>query len=100
MMKTFEQEDKEILGKLFTCVGEIAIEIADLNDAKKSAIEDAINALGLDPKEDKDKIAEVKQAVALAAKAAVKARDGDNEWVDTYLELQQAAVGMVKGEEA
>ena len=97
---SFEQEDKEILGKLFTRVGEIAIEIAVLNDAKKSAVEDAIESLGLDPKEDKDKIAEVKQAVALAAKAAVKARDGDNEWVDDYLELQQAAVSMVKGEEA
>ena len=96
---SFEQEDKEILGKLFTRVGEIAIEIADLNDAKKSAVEDAINALGLDPKEDKEQVVEIKQAVTLAAKAAVKARDGDNEWVDAYLELQQAAVSMVKGEE-
>ena len=42
----------------------------------------------------------MKQAVALAAKAAVKARDGNNDWVDDYLELQQAAVSMVKGEEA
>ena len=96
---SFEQEDKEILGKLFTRVGEIAIEIADLNDAKKSAVEDAINALGLDPKEDKEQVVEIKQAATLAAKAAVKARDGDNEWVDAYLELQQAAVSMVKGEE-
>ena len=94
---SFEQEDKEILGKLFTRVGEIAIEIADLNDAKKSAIEDAINALGLDPKENKEQVAEIKQAVTLAAKAAVKARDGDSQWVDNYLELQQAAVSMVKG---
>ena len=95
---SFEQEDKEILGKLFTRVGEIAIEIADLNDAKRSAIEDAINALGLDPKEDKEQVVEIKQAVTLAAKAAVKARDGDSQWVDNYLELQQAAVSMVKGE--
>ena len=94
---SFEQEDKEILGKLFTRVGEIAIEIADLNDAKKSAVEDAINALGLDPKEDKEQVVEIKQAVTLAAKAAVKARDGDSQWVDNYLELQQAAVSMVKG---
>ena len=42
--------------------------------------------------------AELKQAAALAAKAAVKARDGDSEWVDAYLELQQTAVSMVKGE--
>ena len=95
---SFNQEDKEILRKLFKQAGEIAISIADLNDSKKAAIESAIEFLGLDPKEDKDKIAEVKQAVALAAKAAVKARDGDNEWVDDYLELQQAAVSMVKGE--
>ena len=95
---SFEQEDKEILGKLFTRVGEIAIEIADLNDAKKAAIEDAINALGLDPKENKEQVVEIKQAVTLAAKAAVKARDGDSQWVDNYLELQQAAVSMVKGE--
>ena len=95
---SFNQEDKEILHKLFKQVGEIAISIADLNDSKKAAIEKAIEFLGLDPKEDKDKIAEVKQAVALAAKAAVKARDGDNEWVDDYLELQQTAVSMVKGE--
>ena len=94
---SFEQEDKEILGNLFTRVGEIAIEIADLNDAKKSAVEDAINALGLDPKEDKEQVVEIKQAVTLAAKAAVKARDGDIQWVDNYLELQQAAVSMVKG---
>ena len=94
---SFEQEDKEILGKLFTRVGEIAIEIADLNDAKKSAVEDAINALGLDPKENKEQVVEIKQAVTLAAKAAVKARDGDSQWVDNYLELQQAAVSMVKG---
>ena len=96
---SFNQDDKEILHKLFKQVGEIAIAIADLNDSKKSAIEKAIEFLGLDQKEDKDKIAEIKQAVALAAKAAVKARDGDNEWVDAYLELQQAAVSMVKGEE-
>lgn len=96
---SFEQENKEILHKLFTCVGEIAIEIADLNDAKKAAIEDAINALGLDPKENKEQVVEIKQAVTLAAKAAVKARDGDSQWVDNYLELQQAAVSMVKGEE-
>ena len=94
---SFEQEDKEILGKLFTRVGEIAIEIADLNDAKKAAIEDAINALGLDLKENKEQVVEIKQAVTLAAKAAVKARDGDIQWVDNYLELQQAAVSMVKG---
>ena len=85
---SFNQNDKEILHKLFKQVGEIAIAIADLNDSKKAAIEKAIESLGLDQKEDKDKIAEIKQAVALAAKAAVKARDGDNEWVDAYLELQ------------
>ena len=96
---SFNQDDKEILYKLFTRVGEIAISIADLNDSKKAAIEDAINALGLDPKEDKEQVAEIKQAAALAAKAAVKARDGDTEWVDDYLELQQAAVSMMKGEE-
>ena len=96
---SFNQDDKEILHKLFKQVGEVAIAIADLNDSKKAAIEKAVEFLGLDPKEDKDKIAEVKQAAALAAKAAVKARDGDNEWVDDYLELQQAAVSMVKGEE-
>ena len=95
---SFNQDDKEILYKLFTRVGEIAIEIADLNDSKKAAIEKAIEFLGLDPKEDKDKIAEVKQAAALAAKAAVKASDGDSQWVDNYLELQQAAVSMVKGD--
>ena len=94
---SFNQEDKEILHKLFKQVGDIAMAIADLNDQKKAAIESAIEFLGLDPKEDKDKIAEVKQAVALAAKAAVKARDGDSEWVDAYLELQQTAVSMVKG---
>ena len=65
---------------------------------KKAAIESAIEDLGLDPKEHKEKIAELKQAAALAAKAAVKARDGDSEWVDAYLELQQTAVSMVKGE--
>ena len=96
---SFNQDEKETLSNLFKQVGEIAINVAYLNDSKKAAIEKAIEFLGLDPKEDKDKIAEVKQAVALAAKAAVKARDGDNEWVDAYLELQQAAVSMVKGEE-
>lgn len=95
---SINQEDKGILRNLFTKVGDIAMAIADLNDSKKAAIEKAIEFLGLDPKEDKDKIAELKQAAALAAKAAVKARDGDNEWVDDYLELQQAAVSMVKGE--
>ena len=98
MMKTFNQDDKEILHKLFKQVGEIAISIADLNDSKKAAIEDAIEFLGLDPKEDKGKITEVKQAAALAAKAAVKACDGNTQWVDDYLELQQAAVFMVKGD--
>lgn len=97
-MKTFNHDDKEILHELFKHAGEIAIAIAGLNDSKKAEIEKAIELLGLDLKEDKEKIAEVKQAVALAAKAAVKARDGDNEWVDDYLELQQAAVSMVKGE--
>ena len=96
---SINQDDKEILYKLFKQVGEIAIAIADLNDQKKAAIEIAIEDLGLDPKEHKEKIAELKQAVALAAKAAVKAREGDSEWVDDYLELQQAAVSMVKGEE-
>ena len=99
MMKTFNQDDKEILYKLFKQVGEIAIAIADLNDSKKAAIEKAIEFLGLDPKEHKEKIAELKQAAALAAKAAVKAREGDSEWVDAYLELQQTAVSMVKGED-
>ena len=95
---SINQEDKDVLRNLFTKVGEIAIAIADLNDQKKAAIDDAIEDLGLDPKEHKEKIAELKQAAALAAKAAVKARDGDNEWVDAYLELQQTAVSMVKGE--
>lgn len=97
---SINQDDKGILRNLFTKVGDIAISITDLNDSKKAAIEDAIEDLGLDPKKDKEKIAEVKQAAALAAKAAVKARDGDNEWVDAYLELQQTAVSMVKGEDA
>ncbi len=95
---SINQEDKGILRSLFTKVGDIAMAIADLNDQKKATIEGAIEDLGLDPKEDKGKIAELKQAVALAAKAAVKARDGDNEWVDDYLELQKTAVNMVKGE--
>ena len=95
---SINQEDKDVLRNLFTKVGDVAMAIADLNDSKKAAIESAIEDLGLDPKEHKEKIAELKQAAALAAKAAVKARDGDNEWVDDYLDLQQAAVSMVKGE--
>ena len=95
---SFNQDDKEILHKLFKQVGEIAIAIADLNDSKKAAIEKAIEFLGLDSKEDKEQVAEIKQAAALAAKAAVKARDGDTQWMDNYLELQQAAVFMVKGD--
>lgn len=97
---SINQDDKGILRNLFTKVGDIAMAIADLNDQKKAAIEDAIKDLGLNPKEDKEKIAELKQAAALAAKAAVKARDGESEWVDAYLELQQVAVSMVKGEDA
>ena len=92
------QEDKDVLRNLFTKVGDIAMAIADLNDQKKATIDCAIEDLGLGPKEHKEKIAELKQAAALAAKAAVKARDGDSEWVDAYLELQQTAVSMVKGE--
>ena len=95
---SINQEDKDVLRNLFTKVGDIAMSIADLNDQKKAAIESAIEDLGLDPKEHKEKITELKQAAALAAKAAVKARDGDSEWVDAYLELQQTAVSMVKGE--
>ncbi len=95
---SINREDKSILRNLFTEVGDIAMAIADLNDQKKATIEGAIEDLGLDPKEHKEKIAELKQAAALAAKAAVKARDGDNEWVDDYLELQKTAVNMVKGE--
>ena len=97
-LMSINQEDKDVLRSLFTKVGDIAMAIADLNDQKKATIEGAIEDLGLDPKEHKEKIAELKQAAALAAKAAVKARDGDSEWVDAYLELQQTAVSMVKGE--